>query len=99
MDLNISIVFCPTDLFCFKMFFVFFLPDLNQNKVVKATWIKSIPVKNMCKNSINANIVHTVFLSNNEEDEADFTLPIQKTFCGQPSCFIGFMIKCFGNLI
>lgn len=81
------------------MYFVFFLPDLKQNKVVKEPWIKSIPVKNMCKNSINANIVHTVFFSNNEQDKADFTLPIRKEFSDQPSCYTGFMLKCFRKYI
>lgn len=78
------------------MFFVVFLSDLHENRVVKASWIKTLPVLSMIKNSINRNIAHLIFLSNEENDTPNFDLPISQKNRDR-ACFVGYLIKSFGK--
>lgn len=78
------------------MFFAVYFPEISENRVVKANWIKSLPVLNMIKKSINRNILHLIFWSNDPSDEADFSLP-KGDENSDRACFEGFLLKSFGE--
>lgn len=74
-----------------KMFFAVFLSDLNENRVVKAQWVKTIPILNMIKKSVNRNIKHLIFWSDANDDVPNFNLPISKNSCDR-ACYVGHLL-------
>lgn len=61
--------------------------------MVKASWIKTIPILNMYKHSINRNIPHIVFYSNDDE-EADFSLDVSHQELDR-GIYIGYLVAYF----
>lgn len=81
---------------------MFFLIKLKsgQKKIAPMKWVKHLSLSDLLNRGVTfyKKKQHIVYISNNINDEPDFTLMVSESIANQkPGLYEGFIVKCFGK--
>lgn len=82
------------------MFFLISLKRSGQKKIVPIKWVKNVNLPNLLNYGVTfyKKKEHLVFISDNINDEPDFTLAVCDSIGNkQPALCKAFVLKCFGK--
>lgn len=68
-----------------------------ENKTLPLKWLKGFRATDFVENAVNQSEKHIAFISNDENKEADFTLPISNVLIDEDACYYVRIRKFFGN--
>lgn len=80
------------------MFVVITLEISRNHFVVPIKWVNGLHLGDVANYGVNCSVSHVVFLSSNEQNAADFTLPISKVYEeGKDACYIAYINRYCGR--
>lgn len=82
------------------MFFLISLKSSGQKKIVPIKWVRNLDLPTLLNDGVITykRKVHLVYISQDINEEPDFTLDIFDSIQnGQPALYKAFILKCFGK--